>query len=173
MYGYIMVFESSIGVKTSGIYCIIIALSIFLFIFLYAKLFKENANKRIKYAAVLTFLMSGMMFYGSCVRYKENIVVADAIKSQKFYVCKGIIRNFHAMPKGGHEAEYFDVNDTHFEILFTGDYPNSKTLFYTLTKNRNGPIQKNGQKVKIHYIIVGGENKIIKMWVYNGETTAQ
>ena len=91
--------------------------------------------------------------------------IVKALKNNTYSITEGYIKNFHAMPKGGHDIERFDINGTHFELLYSGNYPGTKTLFYTLTKNRNGPIHGNGDKVKIYYISDNGENKIIKMWI--------
>jgi len=166
MHEYIMVFESTIKVGTSLASCVIVLLVMSLLALKYANFFSKDIKGQIKFAAAILLLILGMTFYGAYIRCQENIATKNAVESKKFYICKGKIENFHAMPKWGHDREYFDVNGTHFEILYTGDYPNSKTLFYTLTKHRNGPIQRNGQKVKIHYITIDGQNKIIKLWVY-------
>ena len=142
--------------------------------FQYKKLFKIS----------ITLLIFGFM-YEFFIPIKNNETIQNRLDKGNYFISEGKIKNFHAMPISGHDSERFDVNGTHFEIEYTGDYPNSETLFYTLTKNRNGPIQRNGQRVKIYYIeddltnicipftgrcITFNENKknkIIKMWVYD------
>jgi len=142
----------------------------------------------LQYKKLFLFLFLLFLFevtYDFFIPANNNRMIKNILDNNNFLIVSGKIKNFHAMPKNGHDAERFDVNGTHFEIEYTGDYPNAKTLFYTLTKNRKGPIQKNGQRVKIHYIedelpnicipftgrcIIFNENKknkIIKMWVYD------
>lgn len=142
---------------------------------------RKDARKFLVFIIITFMTMSG---YGIFESYTHKQLVRDAFINKSFKCVEGNIENLHIMPKNGHDSERFDINGIHFEIGYTGDYPNAKTLFYTLTKNRNGPIQKNGQKVKIYYIeddlpklcipftdrcIIFNENqknKIIKMWVY-------
>lgn len=131
---------------------------------------------------VSTFIL--MTSYGMYEKYSYINKIRDSINNQSYSIVDGEVDNLVIMPKGGHALESFTINDVLFEISYTGNYPESKTLYYTLTKNRNGPIQRNGQKVKIYYIedeltsvcipftdrcIIfnkNQKNKIIKMWVY-------
>lgn len=124
----------------------------------------EKEVIKIYYKVFLVFLF--MLLYSAYHNMEIRDKVKTTIKTKTYKTIKGKIKNFYAMPKVGHDTERFDVNNVHFKILYTGNNPDDKTLFYTLTKNRNGPIQRNGQKVKIHYITINGENEIIKMWVY-------
>ena len=104
-------------------------------------------------------------------------MVEDTIKTKTYKVVQGKIKNYNPMnSKAGH-IETFDIDSIHFEIYPTGSGSYKKKLFYTTANIKsipmqNMPIQKNGQKVKAHYITIHGENKIIKMWVY-GEDTNQ
>jgi len=145
-----------------------------------------NDNIKAKnYITVFVSMFLLMTSYGMYEKYSYINKIRDTINNQSYSIVDGKIDNLVIMPKGGHALESFMVNDILFEISYTGDYPKVKTLFYTLTKNRNGPIQKNGQRVKIYYIedelpkvcipftdkcIIFNENKknrIIKMWVYD------
>lgn len=155
---------------------------LFVFIVMFILLKKRNDGK--KFIVVVFILFLTMSAYGIFERYTNKKLVREALINKSFKYVEGSIENLHIMPKSGHDLEWFDVNGTHFEIVYTGDFPNAKTLFYTLTKNRNGPLRKNGQRVKIYYIedtldtvcipftdkcITFNENqknKIIKMWVY-------
>ena len=138
-----------------------------------------NAHKTIKiFLSIL--ILAGL--FGKYRDYKVWGKAQNDVKMKSYLVIEGKIEKFNPMHKSGHGVEEFDINGTHFEIGYTGDYPKTKTMFYTLTKNRNGPIYKNGQEVKVHYvhdnsewctlffskcgeINNGNENKIVKLWV--------
>jgi len=100
-------------------------------------------------------------------KYSDNHQVEQSIKNETYSIVEGSIENYHEMPLNGHDTERFRVKNVNFSIRYTGTNINEKTLFYEYTKNRGGPIVKNGQKVKIHYIENRWENKIIKLRVYD------
>ena len=147
-------------------------------------LLRDNIKTK-NYIIILIGIFLLMTSYGMYDKYSYIKQIRKVMHNQSYSIVDGRINNLVVMPKGGHALETFIVNDILFEISYTGDYPKAKTLFYTLTKNRNGPIQKNGQRVKIYYIeeelpkicipftdkcIIFNENKknkIIKMWVYD------
>jgi len=139
--------------------------------------------KKLRNLFIFLLLFEGI--YELSIPMNTKDTVAKIIEKGDFFVAEGKITNFHEMPISGHDTEKFNIGGTHFEISYTGNYSNKKTLFYTSTKNRNGPITHDGQKVKIHYIKIGAfdlclpfvshclefnkatENKIIKMWIYD------
>lgn len=173
------IFQSSINSWDIGdtIIIIIVLLSAIVLI-------NDFSGKTRKYFIFITCILIYIPISSKYNYYKNNKDVSSAFKNRTYKQVEGNIKNLYAMQTSGHETEKFDVNGVHFEIVYTGDYPNTKTLFYTLTKNRDGPIQKNGQRVKIYYIedeltticipftgrcITFNENQknqIIKMWVY-------
>ena len=158
-----VVFESYQGF-TSGI--ISKLLEIFVPIVIFYMLHKTKPGAR-KFIFILFFIFMGMITYGIYEEFKISEKVEYAFKHKTYLVAEGIVDKLDPMPKSGHKVESFEVNNVLFEILYTGNYPGEETLLYTLTKNRNGPIQRNGQHVKIYYIPHDGTNKIIKMWVYD------
>jgi len=175
-----VVFESYQGF-TSGIVSEL--LGTFLTMIVFYILYKTRPDAK-KYIFIMFFIFISIMTYGSYERFKISEKVEYAFKHETYLVVEGTVHKLDPMPKGGHKSENFEVNGVFFKILYTGNYPSEKTLLYTLTKLRDGPIQKNGQHVKIYYIedeltticipftgrcITFNEaqkNKIIKMWVY-------
>jgi hypothetical protein len=96
-----------------------------------------------------------------------NIYITNrAIKDKTYRTIEGKVKNLILMGKKHSRIEAFEINNIYFEILYPGRSINQESLFYEYVKEKGGPIHKNGQKVKIHYIALNGENKIIKMWVY-------
>jgi len=99
-------------------------------------------------------------------------MVENTIKTKTYKVVQGKIKNYNPMhSKAGH-LEAFDIGSIHFVIYPTEFGSYKKNLFYTTENTKSMPIHKNGQEVKVHYITIYGENKIIKIWVY-GEDTNQ
>ena len=125
-------------------------LGIILSVFVFIVLWKFNSNKKIKkFLVYIIILFSIITLYGISDFYITKNKIISALNNKSYKIVDGYVKNFHAMQKGGHDIEKFDVNKVHFEILYTGDKPNKKTLFYTLVKNEKGHIRKNMQKVKI------------------------
>jgi len=184
---YNLVFESSLIMGTEYfiyINSIIVILGI-IFIMIVKKnmyLKDKTSSVRIKSMIVALFfiIFNSMSIYGYVEFHNQIEYVKNVINKKKYIVIEGEIKNLKAMPTSGHTTEDFDIGDVHFKISFTGNSPDDKTLFYTMTKYRDGPIQKNGQKVKIYYIEeaqkklcipflprcleFNGTNEIIKMW---------
>jgi hypothetical protein len=122
-------------------------------------------NKLMKVSSIVIIFFITLSLYGVYEKNKLSNFIEDSMKFKKYDVVEGKIKKFHIMPKSGHDYESFEVNNKYFEIVYTGNYPDVKTLYYTLTKNRKGPIKYNGQQVKIYYLRIDGKNKIIKMWI--------
>ncbi|MHC3994176.1 hypothetical protein ACXWTF_05060 [Thiomicrolovo sp. ZZH C-3] len=147
-----------------------ILLLVFLFFTVYLVLYftKEQTNKFTKiFLRFLIVAWAAMTVVGIYGKYSDNHQVEQSIKNETYSIVEGHVENYHEMPLNGHDTERFRVKDVNFSIRYTGTNINEKTLFYEYTKNRGGPIVKNGQKVKIHYIENHWENKIIKLWVYD------
>ena len=146
-----------------GLLLIVLFLAVYL-VFYFTKKSKSKFQKIfIRFWIISMVTMSTIGIYD---KYSYNHNVEQSIKNKTHSIIEGKIKNFHEMPFSGHDTESFSVNNIKFEILFTETTINKKTLFYEYTKNRGGPIVKNGQKVKIHYIENRWKNEIIKLWVY-------
>ena len=76
-------------------------------------------------------------------------------------IVEGEVEEFHAMPKEGHDVEHFSVDGIYFEYsgYVKGTYFSHSSCF-------GGPINKNGQFVRLTYITnSAGQNKITKVEV--------
>jgi hypothetical protein len=153
---YKLVYESSYDIN----YIYLVVGSILLLSAIY--FFKKIDNKLFRISAFFIIFFIALSLYSE---YNNKIKIDEIMKLTTYKVIEGKVENLKTMPLSGHKPESFKVKDIYFEILYTGDYPKDKTIYYTLTKNRNGPIQFNGQEVKIYYVTINGENKIIKMWI--------
>lgn len=125
------------------------------------KLNKKASTKR-RFAIVLGFILSGFASLMFLLTVPKELAtrrrIKNIYKSKKYKVIEGVVENFHPMPYGGHEYEKFTVNDTPFEY---SDY----YLFYGFnnTASHGGPINGNGQTVRLSYITVKKENRILKI----------
>lgn len=156
---YKLVYESS-NMEINFIFIFIALLAIIIIVYY---IFRIEIQKKIISTIIIFFI--SFSIYGIYKKAQSSEFIQESIRLHNHEVVEGKIEKFHIMPLFGHDLESFEVNDKFFEIVYTGNYPNTKTLYYTLTKNRKGPITHNGQKVKIYYLNINDENKIIKMWV--------
>jgi hypothetical protein len=136
-----------------------------LFYFIYKV--KELKKSFLTYPLIkypLYFLVIGF-FVSFIISIYEIYKVKNAFNNNTFSIAKGAIEKFYPMNKLGHENESFIVDGVLFIIHYTGNTPNQKTLFYTMTKNIHGPIKRNNQQVIIYYIKLFNNNKIIRTYV--------
>ena len=79
------------------------------------------------------------------------------IENESFLKVEGEVENFKA-PKENHHFESFSVKGIEFKysdyVIING--------FHKTSKN-NGPIKRNGQRVKIGYTKIDNENVILKL----------
>lgn len=79
-------------------------------------------------------------------------------ENKEYKVVQGRIQNFHPMPYSGHDVESFSVNGVYFEY---SDY--MLVYGFNNTVSHGGPLKGNGQQVRLSYITVGEENRILKI----------
>jgi hypothetical protein len=127
----------------------------------------KNKVTKIYYKAFLIFLF--LLLYSLFDDIRIRYIVENAIKTGTYKVVQGQIENYDFTRVNAGYMDEFDIDGINFQIPPTGFGSYQEKLFYT-AKNKNMPIQENGQNVKIHYITISGENKIIKMWVYPKDT---
>ena len=80
------------------------------------------------------------------------------IESKNYLIIEGETENFIPMSKDGHKKEKFSVKEIQFEY---SDYIMIKG--FHRTSLNNGPITRNGQKVRISYITEDNINLIQKI----------
>lgn len=80
------------------------------------------------------------------------------IESSNYLIVEGETENFIPMSKDGHKKEMFSVKEIQFEY---SDYIMTKG--FHRTSLNNGPITRNGQKVRISYITEDNINLIMKI----------
>lgn len=122
----------------------------------------KSESPRRKFNIVFGFIFSGFALLVSI--FMIPISIADRNKTQKIFknkeyqVVEGIIEHFHPMPHEGHEVESFTVNDVYFEY---SDY--MLVYGFNNTASHGGPLKRNGQQVRLSYIKLHGENRILKI----------
>lgn len=119
--------------------------------------YKVKLNKNI--LVLLCFLVGILSFLlGNPFSF---IKAREAIDNLHYKEVIGNIDEFN--PKGCNEMGYesFVINGVFFKYTHRG----MNNAFYSKTKCNDGFITNNGQKVKIYYLTINGQNKIIKMWL--------
>jgi hypothetical protein len=96
--------------------------------------------------------------------YKNKI--SKIISEKSYNTVVGDVLFLHISGKYSHKPDHFKIKDIDFKVYSFVRSAYDNALIYAKTKKTGGAIRENGQKVKIHYIALNGENKIIKMWVY-------
>ena len=122
---------------------------------------KSTSPKRIL-TIVFGFIFSGFASIMLLLTVPNEI--ANWNRTQKIFankeykVIEGEIHDFHPMPYSGHEDERFTVKGVLFEY---SDY--SRFYGFNNTSSHGGPLKENGQQVRLSYITVYGENRILKI----------
>jgi hypothetical protein len=89
---------------------------------------------------------------------KDKGELKKMIENNSFLIVEGVVENFVPPEVGYSHFECFTVNSVSFKY---SDY-NIVDGFHQTSKN-NGPINKNGQQVRIGYTTVDKENLILKL----------
>lgn len=79
---------------------------------------------------------------------QEAYELKDLLENGKVYEVEGYVENYHRPPITGHDQERFDINGIHFEY---SDF----TIMngYHRSASWGGVVKKNGQRLKIKYVI--------------------
>lgn len=81
---------------------------------------------------------------GHVVEYHE---MSEILEHDQAFVVEGIVENYHAMPREGHDTEHFEINGVYFE------YTNFEVMNgYNTPASYGGVVKENGQHLKIKYI---------------------
>ena len=149
-----LVFETSL-ISFIGVIFSLIALFFLFRSYQYIFGSKKNSRKMEVYGS----LFLGMGFLIPTIQTLfDYYQVQQAINSKLVKEINGITENFT------HEVSFkdsFTVNGVMFEYI-----KGASPVFYNKIVGTGSAIRGNGQQVKIDYIVVKGENKIIKLWVY-------
>ncbi len=137
---------------------IVIGLGISLYHYKYDKdITHERTLKIIK--GVLTTIISSIIFL---LTFPDDFSSLKELKriynAGEYKVVEGVIEDFHPMPRSGHEMESFTVNNINFKY---SDFVINHC--FNNTASHGGPIKQNGQQVRLSYITIGFENRILKV----------
>lgn len=122
---------------------------------------KSKSPKR-NFTIVFGFIFSGfalVMLLSTVPSSLANRNKTQKIfENQEYQVVEGTIEDFHPMPHSGHDVESFTVNGVYFEY---SDY--MLVYGFNNTASHGGPLKRNGQQVRLSYISVNGDNRILKI----------
>lgn len=122
---------------------------------------KSTSPKR-KHTIVFGFIFSGfaliMLLLAVPCSIANRNKTKEIYENKEYKIIEGVIENFHPMLNSGHNSESFNVDGVYFEYSdFLLQYEFNKTA------SHGGPLKRNGQEVRLSYITVNGENRILKI----------
>lgn len=124
--------------------------------------YNKSTSPKKKFTIVFGFIFSGFALIMSLLTIPSEISnrrkTNSIYENKEYEIVEGKIENFVPMPYSGHSHESFAVNGVHFEY---SDY----YIFYGFnnTASHGGPLKEDGQQVRLSYITVHGENRILKI----------
>jgi hypothetical protein len=137
---------------------IIIGLGVSLFNIKYNK----STSSKKQFTIVFGFIFSGFGLIISLLTIPSSISsqqkTKEILENKEYKTVEGKIENFNPMPYGGHAVESFTVNGVYFEY---SDYILMDA--FNNTASHGGPIKNNGQLVRLSYITIDEENRILKI----------
>ena len=89
-------------------------------------------------------------------------IAIDSIANKKLKIAEGVVTKFDPMPAGGHKHESFSVDNVYFE------YSDFNIIEgFNNTKSHGGPINGDGDSVRINYYTKDNNNYIVKLEIKN------
>lgn len=124
--------------------------------------FNLSTSPKKKFAIVFGFIFSGFALIMSLAIIPSELSTRAKTKkileNKEYKIVEGEIENFNPMPHSGHAMESFTVKDVYFEY---SDYVIQ--YGFNQTASHGGPIQRNGQWVRLSYITAEGDNIILRI----------
>ena len=106
------------------------------------------------------FLLTTVFMTIEHKEYKEKLANNDVL------VVEGYVENFYPMPYDGHDTEHFEINGVYFEysdyIVMNG---------YHKSASHGGVITRNGQHLKVKYVVEEFEEENENIILYIAEIT--
>ncbi|MFN5071490.1 MAG: hypothetical protein ACK5R0_03590 [Bacteroidota bacterium] len=124
--------------------------------------YNKSTLPKKKFTIVFGFVFSGFGLIISLLTIPSSISsqqkTKEIFETKEYKIVEGEIENFNPMPYEGHAVESFTVKGVYFEY---SDY----ILWdaFNNTASHGGPIKNNGQLVRLSYITVDEENRILKI----------
>lgn len=114
--------------------------------------------------SVLRFAFGTILVIASMIlcfsKIREYKVMESYLNSPDCLMVEGKIENYHSMPSGGHDKEYFEINGIYFEY---SDF--EVTNGYHNAASRGGVITHNGQNLLIKYYYNEKNNKNVILYI--------
>lgn len=170
MTDYQTVFEfAASGTSLTNLISLIFFILIGISILYYAKKIIKNYSSFRQIVLFFGYIFTGMasLFLIIALVKIPHIISNDrdfrkVIESKNYNIAEGETENFSPMSQGENGKESFTVDGIPFEYC---DYIVRKG--FNKTSINNGPITKNGQKVRISYYTLDTENLILKIEIKN------
>lgn len=124
--------------------------------------YNKSTSSKKQFTIIFGFIFSGFALVMLLLTLPSSISSHQRTKKifekKEYKIVEGEIENFNPMPYGGHAVESFTVGGVYFEY---SDYISMDA--FNNTASHGGPIKNNGQQVRLSYITVDEENRILKI----------
>ena len=107
--------------------------------------------------------LSLLLTIGMSIEHKEY---KEKLANNDVFVVEGYVENFHPMPYEGHDTEHFEISGVHFEY---SDYV--ITNGYHKSASHGGVVTRNGQHLKVKYVVEEFEEGNANIILYIAEIT--
>lgn len=154
-----LVFESAIF-EVSSQFIMVIALIVLGITAYVVKHFKTiEKSRKVVFGLFILFVLYEL--YAHVMKAEESKKMQERIASNEYQVVEGQLQELNVVKALAH----FKVENTPFQVDYTGQELPEKSFFFVLSKNEKAPILQNGQRVKVGYIVDDGKNRIVRLWV--------
>lgn len=107
-------------------------------------------------------IMAIVMLFNVPAILKNEQILRNAVLSKDFNTTEGKVEEYSIKQVSGQNIESFIVNGVKFEY---SDFVDK--IGFNQTSSNNGPVKRNGQYLKISYIVLNNEKLILKLEVAN------
>lgn len=121
----------------------------------------NNLEKSRKVLFGLFVLFVLYELYAHYAKTEESKKIQHIITTNQYQSVEGEIQALNIVKTLG----YFKVNNTAFEVDYTGSELPEKSFFYALSKHEKAPILQNGKRVKVDYVVLDGKSRILRLWI--------
>ena len=129
------------------------------FITIYDQSISDSADTLfIVLPVIMLFIGIALFFFSKKISINNSLLLKKFAIIYVIVVSLLLLFNVHPMPYGGHDYESFTINNIKFRY---SDFNNWGG--FNKTSSHGGPINKNGQYIRISYFKDDNENIICKL----------
>lgn len=151
---FITIYDQSISGSVNPLFIVMPVIMLFIGIALFFLSKKISASNYLlvkRFAVIYMIVVFFLLFFNFSALLKTPNQI-------NLKVVEGIVENFHPMSYNGHDYESFNVKTVKFRYSDYSDWGG-----FNKTSSHGGPINRNGQHIRITYYEDDNENIILKL----------